>query len=109
MKTFLVTLINEAALVHYFGENGYSTVFHATHSTNPNVVGHFRDMVGIVPGATAKQYQLQAENLGQVFEILNIDHPADYRFRSLSVGDFIKDVETNEEWIVSPVGFTQVG
>lgn len=36
-----------------------------------------------------KVYELQANNLEEVYRILNINHPVDYKARSLSVGDVI--------------------
>lgn len=56
-------------------------------------------------------YELPATDAAEVFNILNYDHPANYRQRSLSVGDVVIDLTTKERWIVAPRGWipTQVG
>lgn len=43
----------------------------------------------ILQAGTFDAYHLEAGGPDEVFEILNIAHPADYKFRSLSVGDLI--------------------
>lgn len=50
-------------------------------------------------------FDLEAQDYNDVYRILNVAHPADYKLRSLSVGDVIMDHTTREVVQVSPVGF----
>jgi len=52
-------------------------------------------------------YVLEAKGIEDVFEILNIRHPADYRRRSLSVGDVVVD-ESGDAWICKGTGWKLV-
>ena len=52
-------------------------------------------------------YSLQASCVGEVFQILNMDHPADYRQRSLSVGDVVVD-PTGRVWVVQGMGWKEL-
>lgn len=54
------------------------------------------------------EYRLEAESIGAVFEKLNIDHPADYFHRSMSVGDVVIDEETREVHVCLPVGWKKL-
>lgn len=49
-------------------------------------------------------YALEATCLGEVFEVLNIAQPADYRRRSLSVGDVVVD-PSGATWVCQPCGW----
>jgi hypothetical protein len=42
--------------------------------------------------------------LEMVFHIFNVNHPADYRHRSLSVGDVVR-VDSNRSYICAPIGW----
>lgn len=56
-------------------------------------------------------YKLQATSLGEVFEVLNIRQPENFRLkpgaRSLSVGDVVIDPD-ERVWICRPVGWHEV-
>jgi hypothetical protein len=52
-------------------------------------------------------YKLEATCVGEVFEILNIRHPEDYRRRSLSVGDIVVD-PNGDAWIVKGMGWEKL-
>lgn len=53
-----------------------------------------------------KTYEMDADNMEQVFEKLNIDHPEDFRSYSLSVGDVL--VGDDGAYIVDQFGFKPV-
>jgi hypothetical protein len=52
-------------------------------------------------------YALQASCVGEVFQILNMNHPADYRQRSLCVGDVVVD-PTGRVWVVQGMGWKEL-
>lgn len=52
-------------------------------------------------------YKLEATSVGEVFEILNIRHPEDYKRRSLSVGDIVVD-PNGDAWIVKGMGWEKL-
>lgn len=73
---------------------------------------------GYKPGAIMKNVytgEVEASNhlsaCGKLFETFNIDHPADYSNRSMSVGDVIMLTEgvTVRFFAVAGVGFTEIG
>jgi hypothetical protein len=52
-------------------------------------------------------YTLEAKGINEVFEILNIRHPADYRRRSMSVSDVVVD-ESGDAWVCRGTGWKPV-
>lgn len=54
-----------------------------------------------------KIYQIEAKDRNELFEILNIRHPANYRDRSFSVGDIA--IENDDRaWVCLPIGWKQL-
>ena len=53
---------------------------------------------------------VEAENLEDVFYIFNMDHPEDYRARSLSMSDVVEIIEDNGSsfYICDTFGFKEV-
>ncbi len=52
-------------------------------------------------------YKLEADSVEDVFYKLNIDHPADYKLRSMSVGDLVVDPE-GVAWICASFGWKKL-
>lgn len=65
--------------------------------------------IALAERAIETVYELEARDFTHVFERLNINHPTNYTFRSLSVGDIIVADETGEAVVVAPFGFNKLG
>ena len=52
------------------------------------------------------EYNLEAKDRNEVFEVLNIAHPDDYCLRSMSVGDIVIDSEGC--WLCCAVGWMKL-
>lgn len=63
------------------------------------------DKLGNVSEPLYRTYDLNAVDLDDVFFILNMKHPADYRNRSLSVGDVVVDRDAAKAYICLSVGW----
>jgi hypothetical protein len=70
-----------------------------------DAVENLRAGMQVVETGRVHIFRLEALTVGHVFEQLNIDHPEGYRFRSLSVGDFVVDVEKRLAVRVARMGY----
>ena len=53
-------------------------------------------------------YTVAANDLEQLFQLLNVARPDDYRLRNLSVGDVVLDLDARKAHLCAPVGWIDV-
>jgi hypothetical protein len=105
---FQVSLINYEAIAQVLGREVASAARHVAIMDGDFKSWGLLAKLGTTVPAWHQTYDLEASSLGEVFEILNIAHPADYKLRSLSVGDIVFNIDTAEEFLVAPVGFKKI-